>query len=276
MNKLQFIKMHGIGNDFIVIDKRDQKIELTDVQIITLCNRNKGVGCDQLVFIESPKSDDSDCFVRFYNPDGSQSGACGNASRCVALLLMQENKSNQINIQTQASILNCLLNDNGDVTVNMGQAKTNWKQIPLSHEVDTKSLNLKRGDLQGGFAVNMGNPHAVFFVRNTEDVNFDNCGKQLENDEIFPEKANIGVVEVINKSEINLRVFERGAGETLACGSGACAAVVASYLSDKTSNQVKVNLKGGSLTIKVDESLNVFMTGSATYVFDGQINLDLL
>lgn len=273
MKQLKFIKMHGIGNDFIVIDSRNEAFNLTSQQIIKLCDRNKGIGCDQLVLLESPTQDNADCMVRFFNPDGSESGACGNASRCVAKLVMQEKSVKTLNLQTKATILNCKLTDDNLISVNMGVAKTNWQEIPLSYEVSTQNLGLECGMLKGGFAVNMGNPHAVFFVDNVDNINFDECGSKLENDNIFPQKANIGAVQIISANEINLRVFERGAGETLACGSGACAAVVAAYLSKKTSNNVKVNLKGGSLNIKVNDDLSVVMTGSATHVFDGVLNV---
>lgn len=270
MRQIPFIKMHGIGNDFVIIDERQQNYSIDTALVQLISDRHKGVGCDQFVVLRN--SDLADCHVIFYNSDGSISGACGNATRCVAKLISNENSSNEVNLQTEFGILNCSISGE-NISVNMGAAKTNWNEIPLRNEVDTDDLQLLQGELQGGFAVSMGNPHAVFFVEDTNAINLAEHGSALENHEIFPERANIEIVQVLSESEINLRVWERGAGETLACGSGACAAVYASYKKGLTGDNVKVNLPGGALQIKVNSDGSIIMTGTATHVFEGVLEL---
>ena len=268
---MKFIKMHGIGNDFVVIDNRDGKNNLTNEQVAVICDRHKGVGCDQLVMLEN--SENSDVFMRFFNPDGSESGACGNASRCVASLICKELNQGEVELETSSGVLHTRKTADGLIAVNMGKARTNWEEIPLAKNVDTLKLPIGEGELQNPVAVSMGNPHAVFFVDNGREIDLDVLGSKLEYNDIFPERANIGVVDVISDSEINLRVFERGAGETLACGSGACAAVFASNSRGLTGKDVKVNLPGGALNIKLQDDGDIIMTGTATFVFEGIITL---
>ncbi len=272
MAYIEFIKMNGIGNDFVIIDSRKQEIPLNNELIGIICDRHKGVGCDQLVIIEH--SDQADCLVKFYNPDGSEAGACGNATRCVAYLLSEERQSDFIPLQTKAGILECNKISEGIFSVKMGVAKTAWQDIPLTEGADTSNLDISEGCLSNPFAVNIGNPHAVFFVDDVDSIDLKDLGKKLENHKIFPERANIEIVQIISTDEVKLRVWERGAGETLACGSGACAAVFASYKKGLTGDKVKVCLPGGDLQIKVSEDNNIIMTGSVAVNFAGAFNTE--
>jgi diaminopimelate epimerase len=270
MEKIPFIKMHGLGNDFVIIDERATNYSLMPKMVQDISSRNRGVGCDQLVVLK--KSDNADCFVVFYNADGSRSGACGNATRCVASLIMQETNKKNVTLQTEAGILSCADAAEFGITVNMGKARTSWQEIPLAREADTLHVGIGEGELSDPVAVSMGNPHAVFFVKNTAAVDFGTLGPKLEHHEIFPQRANIGVAEIISKSAIKLRVWERGTGETEACGTGACAAAFAAYSRGLTNNDVVVSLPGGDLRIQIGDDNNVMMTGGATLVFKGEID----
>ena len=280
--QIEFIKMHGIGNDFVVIDVRSTSsaglVKFSSEQIQHICDRHKGIGCDQFVLIEDAQKEGADCFVRFYNPDGSESGACGNATRCIAQIIMNEKNSDNAKLQTQAGILD-VARAGDDISVNMGVYKMNWQEVPLARKHDCLSVPIipsvtkESSSFDEAVCVNVGNPHAVFFVDDAKSVDLQNIGAKLENHEIFPERANISIVQVVADDEIILRVFERGAGETLACGSGACAAVVASYLKGHTGNNVKVRLAGGDLNIKIRDDKSVIMTGAAQESFRGVVNL---
>lgn len=277
MKTVPFIKMHGAGNDFVVVECRAEDFNFTESNIKEICDRHKGVGCDQLVLLKA--SNKADVRVEFYNGDGSKSGACGNATRCVASLIMMQSQEHTATIETDGGILECY--DTGEVlnsgeelyTVNMGAAKYGWQDIPLISDMDTLSLNIAEGILKNPSCVSMGNPHAVFFVDDVQVINLEEYGPKLENNPIFPQRANIGVAQVISKNEIKLRVWERGSGETLACGSGACAAVAVGIRRKFLSNKVLVHLPGGDLNIEIIESGDVLMTGPVAIVFTGVIEL---
>lgn len=269
MRKIAFRKMHGLGNDFVIIDARNQTVDLTTAQIIQICDRHFGVGCDQLVTLH--ESDIADIRVVFYNGDGSQSGACGNATRCIAQILFDESKGPEVTIQTDAGILKATQTDSGQIAVDMGEPLLDWQQIPLAQECDTLHLPLS-GD---PIAVNMGNPHCVHIL---EDNSVDNLvetqGKAVENDPLFPERTNVEFVYVLGDNKLRQRTWERGAGITLACGSGACAVAVAAARREivDRAQPIEVVLDGGSLWIEWRQSDNhVIMTGPASYVFDGQL-----
>jgi diaminopimelate epimerase len=279
MKSIPFIKMHGAGNDFVVVECRVEEFNLSDSDIKEICNRQKGVGCDQLVLLKA--SSVADVRVEFYNGDGSKSGACGNGTRCVASLIMMQNEEPTATIETGGGILECYAtgefskDDEELYTVNMGAAKFGWQDIPLASEMDTLKLPIPaiEGWGDGASAVNMGNPHAVFFVDDNHAINLEVEGSALENNPIFPERANIEAVQIISRNEINLRVWERGAGETLACGSGACAAVAAGVRRKLLDNKVKVHLLGGDLDIEIIEGGDILMTGPVAIVFTGVIEL---
>lgn len=269
MKNIAFIKMHGLGNDFVIVDARKEKHSFTEAMVQFICDRHKGVGCDQFVVIEN--SAKSDCSVRFYNADGSESGACGNATRCVAKLIMKESGKNSTVLESRAGLLECKAAGD-DITVNMGKARMGWQEIPLAYEADTLHVGIGEGPLQNPVCVSMGNPHAVFFVNDVKKVDLANLGPKLEHHKIFPERANIGVVQVVSENEIILRVWERGSGETMACGSGACAAAVAANARGLTGNNTKVRLAGGDLQIELRGG-NVYMTGAAEQVFTGELKI---
>ena len=268
MKQIEFIKMHGLGNDFVILDTRAQIIENKGELSKKLGNRHFGVGCDQIIFIE--KSDKADVFMRIYNPDGSESGACGNATRCVADILFKENQKLNCDIETKAGNLKCVQVDGDMVTVDMGEPKLEWQQIPLSKECDTLNLLIGGGGVLNPVAVNMGNPHCIFFVDDIDMIDVAKIGRGFEVDPIFPERANIEFVEVINKGHVRMRVWERGAGITLACGSGACAVTVAAIRRGLTDRKLIVSMDGGDLTLEWREADNhVYMTGAVAYVFKG-------
>lgn len=271
MTSIPFIKMHGAGNDFVIIDGRIHPIALENHTVIALADRHKGVGCDQLVVIEASSS--ADCFMRIYNADGSRSATCGNATRCVADILFATNNAKQVTIDTLAGILTAEKATGNHITVNMGKARLNWQEIPLAEAQDTLLLPIASGPLSQPVAVSMGNPHAVFFVEDTAAIALETHGPLLEHHPLFPERANIGVAQIISRTEMRLRVWERGAGETLACGSGACAAAVAACRRGLTDNKVAVHLPGGSLLIEWLASGEVLMTGEAVTSFRGEFEI---
>jgi diaminopimelate epimerase len=267
--RISFIKMHGLGNDFVIIDLRKASIALSVSLIQAICNRHTGIGCDQLVTIEAASLPGANVLVKFYNADGSESGACGNASRCVAHILMKELQTAQIKLQTTHRILACATSGT-EVAVNMGVATLEWKAIPLSKEIDT--LHINEAGIKDGVAVNIGNPHLVVQVPDLEGYDVATQGAALEQNFLFPERANINFVQVLDRHRLKLRVWERGAGETLACGSGACATVVAAYKRGWTGHHVTVELPGGTLTINVQDNNMVQMIGPVAYVYEGSFN----
>ncbi|MEM7044226.1 MAG: diaminopimelate epimerase [Pseudomonadota bacterium] len=273
MSELAFHKMHGLGNDFVIVDQRSGKLSLSTEQIRQIGDRRRGVGFDQLLLLEP--SQQAEVLMRVYNPDGSESGACGNGTRCVARLLMDERGGSRITIETRAGVLAVAAGLRG-YEVNMGRPGLGWDEIPLSSPADTLYLDIEAGPLSRPTAVNMGNPHAVFFVDDAEAVDLEALGPGLEHHPLFPERANVGVAQVIDRETIRLRVFERGAGITSACGSGACAAVVAAIRRDLCAQTASVRLDGGRLHITWGEDGRVSMTGPATYSFQGEFAPDML
>lgn len=270
MGTVPFIKMHGAGNDFVIIDARETPFPLGKKGVVLVCDRHKGVGCDQLIVTK--KSLKADCFMQIFNADGSESASCGNATRCVAWLLMQQTGHENVTVETKAGVLSATAAPGGEVIVDMGTAALGWQDIPLAKELNTLHLGIGRETLQDPVGVSMGNPHAVFFVLDAAAVDLPRLGPALEHDPLFPQRANIGVAQIISKTEIRLRVWERGAGETMACGSGACAAVVAANRRNLTDNKVKVHLPGGMLTIEWKENGHVMMQGPVATSFTGVLD----
>ena len=274
---INFSKMHGLGNDFVVIDAISQKIALSAEQIRFIADRHFGVGCDQLLLVELPVTNNADFKYRIFNADGSEVAQCGNGARCFARFVRDKNLStkNEIVVDTDAGQLVLSFDDNGLITVNMGVPRHQPEQIPLlmPEEAGLYHLGLMNGDIEFS-AVSMGNPHAVIRVDNIALAALETVGKQMESHPVFPERANIGFMQIVNRQHIKLRVYERGAGETLACGSGACAAVVAGIQQDLLDRQVLVSLPGGDLKINWHgRGWPVFMAGPAVLVFEGQIML---
>jgi diaminopimelate epimerase len=275
MTLIPFRKMHGAGNDFVVLDRRQGGFAIDAAGAAALADRHRGIGCDQVVLIETPRSPGTRAFVRFLNADGSEAGACGNGTRCVMTLLAAESGERQLTIETISGLLPAEMLADGGVAVDMGPARTGWRDIPLAREMDTLHVDLAMGPLADPVCTNMGNPHATFFVANAEAVDIARLGPELEHDRLFPERANIGVASV-RDGAIRLRVWERGAGLTLACGSGACAALVGAARRGLTGRAAGVIVDGGRLHIEWRGDGHVVMTGPAATSFEGLFDAALL
>ncbi|WP_421995059.1 diaminopimelate epimerase [Reyranella sp.] len=276
-----FLKMHGLGNDFVVLDARLAALDLTPERRRTIADRRLGVGCDQLIVLEPPSDRDADVFMRIYNPDGGEAGACGNATRCVASMVMDERRTDHVTVQTVAGLLESQkagMGSNGlpVISVDMGPARLDWREIPVRDACDTNHLPVALGPLSDPVGTSMGNPHATFFVDDAEAIPLAELGPRLENDPFFPERANIGVAQLLAPDRLRLRVWERGAGITLACGSGACAAVVAASRRGLVQRRADVVLEGGTLTIEWLRDGHVLMTGGIAVAFKGELDRSLL
>ena len=268
-NGLPFLKMHGLGNDFVIIDARAAENPVTVEMAKAIGHRYFGVGFDQLAVLTS--SDAADVDVAFCNSDGSIAGACGNASRCIGRLLIEETGKSAVSLRTNRGIL--LVQDvDGDLlSVNMGKPQLNWRDVPLSQEVDLTTLPI---DGAPG-AVGMGNPHCVFLVDDAESVDLPKLGPIYENHFLFPERTNVEFIQVLDRQNIRMKVLERGGMITLACGSGACAAVVVAHRKGLTERKVTVHLDGGDLIIDWRDD-GVCMTGTTQLVFSGVLSPSFL
>ena len=272
--EIKAFKMDGLGNDFVIIDQRDHNYQLNQDQIIKICDRNF-IGCDQLIFIK--RKDQKNIKLEFYNSDGSVSGACGNGTRCVADLLSKKNNDKEIVLWTSSGPLKSKILGNNLVETEIGIPKTQWKEIPLSKDLNTKNLDIKILDKNntefiGGTAINVGNPHIVFFVNDIEAYDLKKIGPKIENHEYFPEKCNVTLAKVINQNLIKVRVWERGAGLTKACGTAACATAVASNINGLTDKKVDIEFALGKLTISIDEKNSIHMKGPVSNIKNIEIN----
>jgi diaminopimelate epimerase len=266
-----------LGNDFVIIDARNRPFALDAAQAAAIADRRRGVGCDQIIVLEAPKKPGEDAFMRIRNADGSESGACGNATRCVGALLMGETGKKAAIIATKAGELAAQGGSGGAVTIDFGPARLDWREVPLASAQDTLHLNLALGPVSDPAACSMGNPHATFFVPDAEAVDLATLGPQLEFHATFPERANIGFAQVIAPDRIRLRVWERGAGITQACGTGACAALVNAHRRGLAGRKAAVELDGGALTIEWRQSdSHVLMTGPVAISFRGTLDPSLL
>lgn len=277
---LEFVKMHGLGNDFVVLDARRRRLALTDRQVRAIADRRIGVGCDQLFVLEPPTDAAADVFMRIYNSDGSEVSACGNGTRCVAALVMREKSTDRVVVETRAGLLDAVGATGGQVTVDMGVARLDWQAIPLAGAHDTNHVPVHAGMLSDAVCVNMGNPHAVFFVANVEAIDLRTLGPRLEHDPMFPERANIEIVQVLAEQDgrprLRMRVWERGVGITMACGTGACAALVAASRRGLVPRRADVILDGGTLGVEWRADGHVLMTGPVTVSFTGTLDRSLL
>jgi diaminopimelate epimerase len=276
MNLRPFIKMHGLGNDFVVVDARTEPFALDDAAARAVADRRAGVGCDQLITMEPPTNGAADVFMRIRNADGGEVEACGNATRCVASLIMEETGRERCTVETQAGLLHAVSIEAGGIAVDMGELRTAWREIPLAREMDTLHLELACGPLGDPVAVNIGNPHAVFFVEDAAAVDLAALGPQLEHDPLFPQRANIGVAELVGPDCLRVRVWERGVGLTRACGTGACAAAAAAHRRGLTGRQVEVRLDGGPLALEWREDGHMVMSGPVATSFTGVFSRSLL
>lgn len=273
---LPFTKMHGLGNDFVVIDARRHAVSFSDAQAKRIADRHTGVGCDQFIVLEPAQSEGADVFMRIRNHDGGEVGACGNATRCIADQLMNEMHSERAVIETLAGNLMTWRADGGLVTVDMGEVHTNWRAVPLAREMDTLHVNFTQGPLSDPACVNVGNPHASFFVDDADAVDLQTLGPLIENDPLFPERTNVQVVQVLSDSKIRVRVWERGAGITLASGSSACATAVNAHRRGLTGPRVEAELIGGTLLIEHTPEGRVTQTGPFATSFEGVITPELM
>jgi diaminopimelate epimerase len=272
---IKAFKMDGLGNDFVIIDQRNYDFSLSEDQIVKICDRNY-VGCDQLIIIKKNEKIDAD--LKFYNSDGSISEACGNGTRCVADLLAKENHKKEITLWTSGGILKSKILEDNLVETEIGVPKTNWDEIPLNENLSTRNLNIKILDKNnkeyvGGTAVNVGNPHVIFFVNNIEDYDLKKIGPEIENHKFFPEKCNVTLAKVMNKNLIKVKVWERGAGLTKACGTAACAAAVAGNINKLVEKKVDVEFSLGKLSIYIDDNNSVHMKGPVSDIKNIEIKL---
>ena len=258
----RFHKMHGLGNDFVVIDARDQQVVIDAARARAIADRREGIGCDQLILIEP--SDVADARMRIWNADGSEVEACGNASRAVALLLGRQSTLETLGGTLQLAVEGTL------ATVDMGSPRFGWDEIPLGYAMDTGSMPVGWEDLTDPAAVNVGNPHVIFFVPDTDAVDLDRLGPQIEHDPLFPDRVNVNVATIEDQDRIRLRVWERGAGLTRACGTGACATAVAAIKAGRVQSPVTVALPGGELLIDWAPGGSISMSGPAAHVFTGE------
>lgn len=275
-----YLKMNGLGNEFIILDLREKPTTLSDEAIRKASDRKNGPGCDQFITLEYRKGHEG-VFMGVYNADGSEVEACGNAARCVASLLMGENGADEVNFSTLGAPLHALRIGDNRIAVDMGEPKFGWREIPLAEQTeDTRFVDVKLGPIDkpvlwGPSAVNVGNPHCVFFVDDAEAHAIDRFGPMIEHHPMFPQQANVSVAQVLSKHAIRLRVWERGVGITKACGTAACAAVVSAHRRRLTARKATVTLDGGDLAIEWREDDNhIIMTGPVTFEGEGQFSED--
>lgn len=264
--KTRFHKMHGLGNDFVVIDAREAPVEMTAARAHAIGDRRTGIGFDQLILLEPSKV--SDVKMRIFNADGGEVEACGNATRCIAMLLAKP-----ADIETLGGILHTVPEENG-ATVTLSPPAFDWELIPLAMPMDTRDMPVNWEELARPVAVNVGNPHVIFFVPDCDAVDLETLGPIIEHDPLFPERVNVNVASVADKDHLKLRVWERGVGLTRACGTGACATAVAAIRAGLVRSPVRVSLPGGDLEIGWSEGNAIRMTGPATHVFTGEADWD--
>jgi diaminopimelate epimerase len=274
--RLPFIKMHGLGNDFVVVDARRAPLSLSAAAARAIADRRRGVGCDQLIVLEAPRQPDTQAYMKIRNADGGESAACGNATRCVGAFLMAETGKDLARIGTDAGIL--VAEGAGTaVTVDFGAPRLGWREVPMAKDCDTLHAPISEGPLSDPACCSMGNPHGTFFVPDVEAVDIALHGPKLEHHPMFPERANIGFAQIISSDRIRLRVWERGAGITLACGTGACAALVNAHRRGLAGREATLILDGGSLTIEWREAGDhVRMTGPVAIAYRGEIDPSLI
>ena len=271
-----FRKMNGLGNDFVVLDARPRALALGPDTVRAIADRKEGIGCDQIIALEP--SQHADVFMRIWNADGGEVGACGNAARCVAGLVAAERGQSKVSIETESGVLGAVVNEDGSVTIDMGAPRFGWDEIPLAEPFhDTRRIELQLGPIDDPVlhtpsVVNVGNPHCLFFVDDVEAHDLKRFGPMLEHHPLFPERANISLVQVLGPEAIKVRTWERGAGLTRACGTAACAAAVAAARRELAGRKIKVTLPGGDLLIEWRESDgHILMTGPYALDFEGML-----
>ena len=275
MNNLEAYKMDGLGNDFVIFDRRKISISLTREQITKIADRNN-IGCDQVIFID--KDENSNAYLKFYNSDGGEISACGNGSRCVAYLLMKEKNNKKISLRTKVGILQAEMGDKNLVTINMGQPNFEWDKIPLLKKMDNQNLKIKinkidGSEIIGGFSLSIGNPHIIFFVEDFNQFNLNEIGPKIENHNYFPEKCNVTLASIKNKKYVKVKVWERGAGLTKACGTAACATAVSGAALKLNERCVDIEFQEGVLNIDWKKNNNIYMTGNVSEIKKIAVNI---
>jgi diaminopimelate epimerase len=269
---IPFRKMHGLGNDFVVLDARAQRVPITPAAARAIGDRHRGIGFDQLILMEPP-GDGADVFMRILNPDGSEAGACGNATRCIASLVAEEAGKGRVVVRTIAGDLPVERLPGNLWRADMGPARLGWRDVPLAREMDTLHLPIALGPVADPAACSMGNPHATFFVDDLDAIPVAGIGPQLERHALFPDRANVGFAQILSPERIRLVMWERGAGMTLACGSGACATIVNAARRGLTGRRATVELPGGPLEMEWRADGHVLMTGPVATAFTGELDL---
>lgn len=274
-----FRKMHGLGNDFVVVDARREPFRPSAAQAAAVADRRRGVGCDQLIVLEpdeTPEGPPADLFMRIFNADGSEAEACGNATRCVASLLFAEGRA-MAAIRTLGGLLPCTPAADGQVTADLGPARLDWRDVPLARAMDTLRLDYALGPLSEPVALSLGNPHVVFFVEDPEALDLERLGAAIEHDPLFPRRTNVQLVQVVSPTHLRQRIWERGVGPTQASGSGGCAAQVAAVRRGLTERRARVEQPGGDLVVEWREADgHVLMTGPVATAFCGTLDRSLL
>jgi diaminopimelate epimerase len=276
---IPFRKMHGLGNDFVVVDGRAPggltALGVTPARAAAAADRHRGIGCDQFIVLEPP-GEGADVFMRIYNPDGSEAEACGNATRCVAHLLMAETGRDQVVVRTVRGDLPCERLPDGTLRADMGPPSLEWQDVPLAEAMDTRHLPLDLGVVSDPAACSMGNPHVTFFVGDLERLDWQALGPQAEHHALLPARANVGFAQIVDTDHIRLAIWERGAGPTLACGSGACATLVNAHRRGLTGRRARIDLPGGTLALEWRLDGHVLMAGPVATAFQGRFDWDAL
>jgi diaminopimelate epimerase len=276
---IPFRKMHGLGNDFVVVDGRAPgaltALGVTPARAAAAADRHRGIGCDQFIVLEPP-GEGADVFMRIYNPDGSEAEACGNATRCVAHLLMAETGRDRVVVRTVRGDLPCERLPDGTLRADMGPPSLEWQDVPLAEAIDTRHLPLDLGVVSDPAACSMGNPHITFFVGDLERLDWQALGPQAEHHALLPARANVGFAQIVDTDHIRLAIWERGAGPTLACGSGACATLVNAHRRGLTGRRARIDLPGGTLALEWRLDGHVLMAGPVATAFQGRFDWDAL
>ncbi len=266
---IKFYKMHGLGNDFVIIFSKNSNF--SEEKIKFLCDRKVGIGCDLLVILSESTEKISDYSAVFYNSDGTRAETCGNALRCIGKLHYERKAELNCLVETDSGLIDVEYIDDKNICVDLGIPKFNWKEIPLNHNIDNLDLGIKLDYLKGGFALNMGNPHLIFFVEKLDSKKLINDSKVIINGPLFPEGVNISSVKIESKETFSLNTFERGVGLTSACGTGASAGFVAAYKMDLINQKAVAIMKGGKLSVEIKNDNHILITGNAIKVYEGEI-----
>jgi len=267
-----FVKMHGLLNHFVITDGRENPYQPSAREIVDVCDPRTGVGADQLIIVEPPQQDGADAFMRILNVDGREVEACGNATRCVAWLLMEEGERDEIVLETLAGLIPCRRTGPLEVSCVMGRVTMDWRRIPLAEERDTCHLDIRSGPLTDAVALNIGNPHVVFFVENVDTIDLAEWAPTIQKLALFPDEVNVGIAELVAEDYLRSRVYERGAGLTMACGTGACVAAYAALARGLTDcRSMTVSLRAGDVRIDIDKSGRATMTGPVAFCFSGYL-----